>query len=100
MSDEKYKKAGRVIVKAGVLPFPINDTLLEILKKIIDEDELDFIMAFRRKLSQTLEELKKSSKLPEEEVLKNVKSLAKKGVIFNQPSSSGIMVYRLLPLMI
>ncbi len=99
MSDEKYRKVGRVIVKAEVLPFPINDTLLEILKEIIDEDELDFIMAFRRKFSQTMEELKKSSKMTEEEILKKIESLSKKGVIFNQPSSSGIMVYRLLPLM-
>ena len=99
MSELKYKKAAQVIVKAGLLPFPINNTLLEILKLLIDEEELDFIIAFKRKRSQTIEELKKSSKLTEEEILKNVKSLAKKGVIFNQPSSSGIMVYRLLPLM-
>ncbi|MFX0187927.1 MAG: 4Fe-4S binding protein [Candidatus Hodarchaeota archaeon] len=99
MSEVKYKKAAQVIVKAGLLPFPINDTLLEILKLLIEEDELDFIMAFKRKRSQTIEELKKSSKMSEEDILKNVKSLAKKGVIFNQPSSSGIMVYRLLPLM-
>lgn len=99
MSEQKYKKAAQVIVKAGLLPFPINETLLEILKLLIDEEELDFIIAFKRKRSQTIEELKKSSKMSEDEILKNVKSLAKKGVIFNQPSSSGIMIYRLLPLM-
>lgn len=98
MLEEKYKKAARVIIKAGRLPIPVNETLIEILKYLIAEDDLDFIMAFKLKKSQTLEELKKRSKLTEEEILKKVESLAKKGVIFNQPSSKGIMVYRLLPL--
>ncbi len=97
--DEKYKKAARVIAMAGRLPFPVNETLIEILKYLIDENDLDFIMAFKLKKSQTMEELKKMSKLSEDEILKKVESLAKKGVIFNQPSSKGIMVYRLLPLM-
>lgn len=96
-TDEKYKKAARAIIKAGGTPLPISDTLLEILKHIIEEDELDFVMAFKRKASQTMEQLKESSNLPEEEILKKAESLAKKGVIFNQPSSKGIMVYRLLP---
>ncbi len=84
---------------AGRLPFPVNETLIEILKYLIEEDELNFIMAFKLKKSQTMEELKKRSKLSEEEILKKVEKLAKKGVIFNQPSSKGIMIYRLLPLM-
>ena len=52
-----------------------------------------------RKLSQTIEQLKKSTKLSEEEILPRLISLAKKGVIFDQPSSGGVRVYRLLPLM-
>lgn len=99
MSEAKYKKVAQVIVKAGLLPFPINETLLEILKLLIEEDELDFIMAFKRKHSQTMEELKKRSKMSEDEILKKVESLASKGVIFNQPNRNGVMVYRLLPLM-
>jgi Pyruvate/2-oxoacid:ferredoxin oxidoreductase delta subunit len=54
-------------------------------------------MSFRRKRSQTLEELKKSSKLPEEEIINKATTLAKNGVIFNQPNRKGVMVYRLLP---
>ncbi len=60
MSEEKYKKAARIIVKAGFLPFPISDTLLEILKILINENELDLIFAFKRQVSQTMEQLKKS----------------------------------------
>ena len=99
MAVEKYKEVAKVIIKAGILPFPLTETLFEILKFLIKEDELDFILTFKRKYSQTMEELKKNSKLSENEILKKVDSLAKKGVIFNQPSSNGVVVYRLLPLM-
>ncbi|MFX0189050.1 MAG: ATP-binding protein [Candidatus Hodarchaeota archaeon] len=99
MSEAKYKKAAGIINKAGGTPLPINETLLTILKYIINEDELDFInLAFRRKISQTMEQLKESSKLPEDEILKKAEALAKKGVMFNQPNRQGVMVYRLLPL--
>lgn len=98
MSEERYNKAARIIIKAGSLPFPINDTLVNIIKEMINEEDLAFIDAFRRKTSQTLEELRKSSKMSDEQILRHVKSLAKKGYIFNQPNSKGVMVYRLMPL--
>ncbi|MFX1392707.1 MAG: ATP-binding protein [Promethearchaeota archaeon] len=97
--DDKYKKVAGVLNKAGAFPYPVNDTLINILKQTIKEDEIDLIMAFKRKVSQTMEELKKSSKLSEEEILKKADSLAKNGVIFNQPNSQGVMVYRILPIM-
>lgn len=96
--EEKYKRVAGVINTAGGTPFPIGNTLIEILKYFIEEDELDFIMAFKREKSQTMEQLKKNSKLSEEEILKKVEILAKKGVIFNQPNRQGMMVYRILPL--
>ncbi len=99
MSEEKYRKAARIIIKAGAFPFPINDILIEILQSVIDEIDLDFIMSFRRKVSQTIEELRKSSKMSDEQILASVNRLAKVGLIFNQPNSKGIMVYRLMPLL-
>jgi len=96
-SDLKYKKAAQVISSAGGTPIPVSDTLIKILKHAVSEDDLDFIMAFRRKRSQTLEELKKTSKLPEDKIVEKATALAKKGVMFNQPNRQGVMVYRLLP---
>jgi NAD-dependent dihydropyrimidine dehydrogenase PreA subunit/DNA-binding Lrp family transcriptional regulator len=95
----KYKKVANILNKAGVFPYPVKDTLLNILKHSITEDNLDFIMAFRKKISQTMEQLKESSKLTEEEILKKVDTLAKRGVMFNQPNRQGVMVYRVLPIM-
>lgn len=98
MSEEEYRKAARTIVKAGIFPFPISNTMIELLKLLIDEKQLNFIMAFRRKPVQTMEQLKLSSKMSEDEILTHVEKLAKIGFVFNQPSSAGIMVYRLMPL--
>jgi NAD-dependent dihydropyrimidine dehydrogenase PreA subunit len=98
MSDDEYKKAARNIIKAGAFPFPINDTLVQLLRELLTQNEVSFIDAFKRKTSQTLEELKKSSSMPESEILGYTNGLAKKGVIFHQPNSKGITVYRLMPI--
>lgn len=99
--DQKYERAAQVICKQGAVPFQVNETTLAILKHVIQdaEEELDLIYAFRQNASQTMEQLRESSDLPEEKIDQLAKSLAKKGLIFNQPSSAGVMVYRLLPLM-
>lgn len=98
MSDEEYRKAARTIVKAGNFPFPISNTMIELLKLLIDDEQLDFINSFRRKTSQTMDQLKISSKMSEDEIITHIEKLAKVGFIFNQPNSKGIMVYRLMPL--
>ncbi len=99
--EEKYKSAAGVVCKQGMFPFPVNDTTISIMKHVVEDnaEELDFICAFNQKSSQTLEELRSSCEFSEEEIDRLATSLAKKGLIFNQPNSAGIMVYRLLPLM-
>jgi ferredoxin len=99
--SEKYQKAAQVICKQGMIPFPVTDTTIRILKRVIEDDqeELDLIDAFRDRASQTLEQLKESSHLSGDKIEQLTSSLAGKGLIFNQPNSAGLMVYRLLPLM-
>ncbi len=100
MSDavnEKYKQAVQVINRAGGTPVAVNDITVAILKHIVSEEYLDFIMAFKEKRSQTIEQVKESSGLSEEEINRNVEELAKKGLILNQPSRSGLMILRLMP---
>ena len=99
--QEKFKRAAEVICKQGMMPFPVNDTTIAIVKNVVgeNEDELDLIQAFNSKASQTTEELKDTSGFSEEQVTRCAVSLAKKGLVFNQPNSAGIMVFRLLPLM-
>lgn len=99
---EKYRKAAEVVCKQGMFPFPVNDTTIAIIQRVVGEAEaeLDLIGAFQDKASQTLEELAASSGMSPEAVDRLAVSLAKKGLIFNQPNSAGVMVYRILPLML
>ena len=97
--DNKYKKVAKILNSVpGGFPYQISDTLVSILKHAVAEENIDLIMAFKKNISQTMEQLKESSNFTEEEILKKADVLAKKGVIFNQPSSQGVMVYRLLPI--
>jgi len=97
-TDDKYRKTAEAINAAGGTPLPVTDTLIEILKLLIAEDELDFIIAFRDKRSQTLQQLLESTGLGEAEIKQRTAALARRGIIFDQPNRKGIVVYRLLPL--
>lgn len=97
-TDAQYREVADTIKSAGGTPFPVTDTLVQIIKELVDEDEIPMILAFKGKTSQTLDQLKESSGIPEAEILAKTKALAKKGIIFDQPNSKGVMVYRLLPL--
>ena len=100
--EEKLKGAAGVICKQGMVQFKLSDTAIAIVDLVVgdNEEELDLIYAFREKPSQTTDQLIESSGFAMEKVEQLATSLAKKGLIFNQPNSAGIMVYRLLPLML
>ena len=100
--DEKYKRAAGVICKQGMVQFPLSDTAVAIVEAVVGEnaEELDLIYAFRDKPSQTADQLVESSGFSAAKVEQLGTSLAQKGLVFNQPSSAGIMIYRLLPLML
>ncbi|BBO68821.1 (4Fe-4S)-binding protein [Desulfosarcina alkanivorans] len=99
--SEKIRRATGVICRQGLVQFPVTDTAVAIIRQVVgdQEDELDLIDAFRERPSQTMDQLVASSGLSEAAITRLTDSLAGKGLVFNQPSSSGIMVYRLLPLM-
>jgi ferredoxin len=100
--EEKLKKATAVVCKQGMVQFPVSDTAIDIIRAVVGDhpEELDLICAFDQKPSQTLEQLVESSRMAADEIEPAATRLAGKGLIFNQPSSAGIMIYRLLPLML
>ena len=100
--DDKFKKAAEVICKQGMIQFPVSDTAVAIVKAVVGDsaEELDLIDAFRDQPSQTLDQLVASSGFAADKVDQLATSLAQKGLVFNQPSSAGLMIYRLLPLML
>ncbi len=97
--SEKYIKATKVVCRQGMFPFQVSDTAVNIIKHVVkSEQELNFICAFNKASSQTLDQLMASSEFNEQEIQILGSGLAKQGLIFNQPNSKGIMIYRLLPL--
>jgi Pyruvate/2-oxoacid:ferredoxin oxidoreductase delta subunit len=99
---DKLTKAAEVVCKQGMVPFPVSDTAIAIIDRVVgdNEEELELIDAFREKPSQTIDQLVESSGFSAEKSEQLATSLAGKGLIFNQPSSSGVMIYRLLPLIL
>ena len=100
--DAKFKRAAEVICRQGMVQFPLSDTAIAIVVAVVgdNEEELDLIYAFRERPSQTADQLVESSGFAADRVEQLAASLAKKGLVFNQPSSAGVMIYRLLPLML
>jgi Pyruvate/2-oxoacid:ferredoxin oxidoreductase delta subunit len=99
--SEKFKRAAEIICRQGLIHFPVSDTAVTIIQCVVGdaEEELDLIYAFRDTPSQSMDQLVASSGFSGQKIERLAASLAKKGLIFNQPSSKGVMVYRLLPLM-
>ncbi|MDR3569930.1 MAG: 4Fe-4S binding protein [Syntrophobacteraceae bacterium] len=97
--SEKCKRAAEIICRLGLVPLPATETAVEIVSRVVGqaEEELDLIASFRENPSQTLAQLVASSGFAEGKILPLATSLAGKGLLFNQPGSSGVMVYRLLP---
>jgi len=100
--EEKFKRAAGVICKQGMVQFQLSQTVIDILVAAVgeNEDELDLIYAFRQQPSQTMDQLAASSGFSEEKIEQLTAGLARKGLLFNQPNSAGVMVYRILPLML
>ena len=100
--EERLKRAAGVICKQGMVQFQVSQTAIDIIEATVGKntEELDLIYAFRQQPSQTMDQLLASSGFSEEKIQQLAASLAKKGLLFNQPNSAGVMVYRILPLML
>jgi len=100
-TEEKYRQAAGLIARAGTIPFSVTATLIDIVKFYIDEVDAEFIIKnFSAKTTLSLDEMRVTSGMADEEIVSKTDSLAKKGIIFNQPNTKGAMVYRLLPLIV
>lgn len=100
--EEKFRRAAEVICKQGMVQFQVSQTAIDIVRAAVgeNEEELDLIYAFRGKPSQTMDQLAASSGFADKKIGQLTASLARKGLLFNQPNSAGVMVYRILPLML
>jgi Pyruvate/2-oxoacid:ferredoxin oxidoreductase delta subunit/DNA-binding Lrp family transcriptional regulator len=98
--DDKEKfwyKVARTVVKAGVIPIiPANNTLIELLKNLITEEQAKFLLIFNKR-SLNINEIKEKTDLDEESLKKMLYDLQNNGIIVSAPSRrTGIMVYSLM----
>ncbi len=100
MNDKFWYKLSRVIVKAGNMPFPITNTLIELLQNIVSKEQAKFIIkVYNRKPNMNFNEIKNKSSLDYVSLMKILDDLQFKGVIVGTESkTTGINVYRLQPL--
>ncbi|TFG06705.1 MAG: hypothetical protein EU539_06920 [Promethearchaeota archaeon] len=98
MTEKLWYKLARTVIKAGNMPIPINETLIELLKAIISEDQAQFIITvFKRKPNLNIDEIKERIDIDDESLNRMLEDLMNNGVLVGLASrSTGIMVYRLL----
>ena len=92
-----WYKVARTIVKAGQMPMPISDELIELIQNIITEEQAQFIASVFKKPSLNINQIKSNTTLDSIQLTHMLNLLMDNGVIVGLPSRrTGIMVYRLL----
>ena len=98
MTDKFWYKVARTIVKSGVFPVPVSDTLIELLQNLLTEEQARFVLIFK-KPSMTLTQIKQRIDMDEDALLKMLNTLMYNGIIIGAKSrTTGVMVYRLMGL--
>lgn len=92
-----WKTAAQAIVNAGRIPIVISHTLIQLLQELMTEEQANFLKVFMEKPSLNMNEIKKKTGLPENDLEEMLSSLMVGGIVVGTSSrSTGIMVYRLL----
>ena len=98
MSEKVWHKVAKLIVRASGNPlFQANDTLVELLQTLLTEEEVSFLLNFR-KPNQTFQELKERTNMDDAKLMDVLNSLMDNGFLMDVPINGMIMMeYRLLP---
>ncbi|TFF63696.1 MAG: 4Fe-4S dicluster domain-containing protein [Promethearchaeota archaeon] len=98
MTEKIWYKAAKVIVRASGNPlFQANETLVEILKILLTEKEVKFILNFR-KPQLSFGDLKEKTRMDDDKLMEILNTLMDNGIVMDWPiKESEMMEYRLLP---
>jgi len=97
MSEAIWNKAMNTINANAVMPIPATATAIELLQTIMTEEQAEFITVFTRSL--TMGELEKQTGRTKDELTEALNELMHAGVVSGISSrSTGLVIYRLLPL--
>ncbi len=95
MSEQVWLDATNAIIMAGMIPMPLTDTVLELIKTIITEEQARFVPFFTGSMNR--DQLRERSGLDGQELDAILESLMDGGVITGTRSKgSGTLVYRLM----
>jgi Pyruvate/2-oxoacid:ferredoxin oxidoreductase delta subunit len=95
MTDKDWYTLGRTILKAGGPPIPINQNLINLLKLLINEEQVKFLLNFRKPLN--FDQIKQKTDLNETTIDHLLDELMDKGLLTGIPSrKTGTIVYRLV----
>jgi len=98
MSEKIWYKVAKLIVRASGNPlFQANETLVEILKTLLNEEQIKFLLNFRKPIL-TYQELKEKSEMNDTQLMDMLNSIMDNGILMDAPiENSNMMEYRLLP---
>jgi len=48
MAENTWAKAGQAMVAAGQIPLPVEDTMIKLVKTMMNEEEAEFILSFAK----------------------------------------------------
>ena len=97
LTDKFWYKVARTIVKAGRFPFPISDTLIDLLKDLMTEEQAIFIHQVFKKASLRIDQIKERTDLDDVSIMKLLNDLMDGGVVVSSFSrTTGVDIYRLM----
>jgi len=97
MGNFSWYKVARTFMRAAKIPMPITDSVLDILKLVLTEEQAKFILQLKRP-SYSMEQLVKVVDLEGDALDKMLKDLLYIGALTGVPSrSTGLMIYRVAP---
>ena len=95
MSEKIWYTLASRILKAGGPPVPINENLISLLQLLINEDQVEFLLNFRKPLN--FKQIQEKTKFDEKALNEKLDTLMNVGLLTGLPSRrTGIMVYRLV----
>ena len=97
MSEKVWYKAAKLIVRASGNPlFQANETLVELLQTLLNEEQVNFLLNFR-KPNLTFQELKEKTGMNDTNLMEMLNSIMDNGILMDVPiENTNIMEYRLL----
>ncbi|MFX0073345.1 MAG: indolepyruvate ferredoxin oxidoreductase subunit alpha [Candidatus Hermodarchaeota archaeon] len=97
MSEKFWYRVARNFIKAGRLPIRVSDSVIEIVKTLLTEEQARLTLIFK-KPSYNIDQLKDKIDINDKVLTEMLNELMRLGIVSGIPSrTTGVMVYRLLP---